>query len=38
MNKKFYISGGCSFTMGNELSDDINGRTPSRKDMGLPVV
>tara|TARA_R110000824_G_scaffold224136_1_gene411828 strand:+ start:103 stop:936 length:834 start_codon:yes stop_codon:yes gene_type:complete len=32
MNKKtFYIAGGCSFTMGNELSDDINGRTPSRK-------
>ena len=30
MNKKF-IAGGCSFTFGNELSDDVNGNTPSRK-------
>ena len=30
MNKKF-IAGGCSFTVGNELSDDIDGKTPSKK-------
>ena len=30
MNKKF-ISGGCSFTWGHELSDDNQGRTPSQK-------
>ena len=30
MNKKI-IAGGCSFTLGNELSDDINGKTPSKK-------
>ena len=30
MNKKF-ISGGCSFTFGHELSDDNNGKTPSKK-------
>lgn len=30
MTKKF-IAGGCSFTFGNELSDDTNGNTPSRK-------
>ena len=30
MNKNF-ISGGCSFTFGHELSDDDNGRTPSKQ-------
>ena len=30
MIKKF-IAGGCSFTLGNELSDDTNGKTPSKK-------
>ena len=30
MTKKL-IAGGCSFTLGNELSDDIDGKTPSRK-------
>ena len=29
MNKKF-IAGGCSFTLGNELSDDVDGITPSK--------
>ena len=29
MTKKF-IAGGCSFTLGNELSDDIDGKTPSK--------
>jgi hypothetical protein len=26
-----FIAGGCSFTLGNELSDDVNGKEPSRK-------
>jgi hypothetical protein len=30
MTKKF-IAGGCSFTLGNELSDDKDGKTPSKK-------
>ena len=30
MTKKI-IAGGCSFTLGNELSDDKNGKTPSNK-------
>ena len=30
MTKKF-IAGGCSFTLGNELSDDTDGKTPSKK-------
>jgi hypothetical protein len=30
MNKKL-IAGGCSFTLGNELSDDVNGKMPSKK-------
>tara|TARA_Y100000592_G_scaffold43079_1_gene68476 strand:+ start:2894 stop:3697 length:804 start_codon:yes stop_codon:yes gene_type:complete len=30
MNKKF-IAGGCSFTFGHELSDDDNGKHPSKK-------
>ena len=25
------LAGGCSFTLGNELSDDIDGKTPSKK-------
>ena len=33
MSKSFkkIISGGCSFTLGNELSDDVDGKTPSKK-------
>ena len=30
MNKKF-IAGGCSFTFGHELSDDLEGKIPSKK-------
>jgi hypothetical protein len=30
MSKKF-IAGGCSFTFGHELSDDYNGKSPSKK-------
>lgn len=30
MSKKI-IAGGCSFTLGNELSDDVDGKTPSKK-------
>jgi len=30
MTKRF-IAGGCSFTLGNELSDDRDGKTPSKK-------
>ncbi len=30
MIKKFIV-GGCSFTLGNELSDDVDGKTPSKK-------
>jgi hypothetical protein len=26
-----FIAGGCSFTLGNELSDDVDGKTPSNK-------
>ena len=25
-----FIAGGCSFTLGNELSDDVDGKTPSK--------
>ena len=28
---KKFIAGGCSFTLGNELSDDVDGHTPSKK-------
>ncbi len=37
MHKKYkklkwdVVAGGCSFTFGNELSDDANGKTPSEK-------
>ena len=30
MNKRLIV-GGCSFTLGNELSDDMDGKTPSKK-------
>ena len=30
MTKKI-IAGGCSFTLGNELSDDVDGKTPSKQ-------
>jgi len=30
MTKKF-IAGGCSFTLGNELSDDVGGKIPSKR-------
>jgi len=30
MSRKL-IAGGCSFTLGNELSDDVDGKTPSKK-------
>ncbi len=33
MTKKF-IAGGCSFTLGNELSDDFNGKIPSQNAWG----
>ena len=29
--QKKFIAGGCSFTFGHELSDDQEGKTPSRK-------
>ena len=31
MSNKKFIAGGCSFTFGHELSDDDNGRMPSKK-------
>ncbi len=31
MAKTKFIAGGCSFTFGHELSDDVNGKIPSRK-------
>ena len=31
MTAKHLIAGGCSFTFGHELSDDVNGTKPSRK-------
>ena len=31
MTRKKFIAGGCSFTFGHELSDDVDGRTPSKK-------
>ena len=36
MTKKF-IAGGCSFTLGNELSDDKDGKTPSKKSWGYKL-
>ena len=37
MNKKF-IAGGCSFTFGNELSDDIVGKIPSMKTWAYKLM
>ena len=37
MNKNF-IAGGCSFTLGNELSDDVNGITPSNQSWGYQIM
>ena len=36
MNKKF-IAGGCSFTYGHELSDDKEGRSPSKKSWAFDL-
>ena len=32
------IAGGCSFTLGNELSDDVDGKTPSSKSWAKLLV
>ena len=32
------IAGGCSFTLGNELSDDVDGKTPSKKSWSALLV
>ena len=37
MTKKL-IAGGCSFTLGNELSDDVDGRTPSKKSWAYELA
>jgi hypothetical protein len=37
MNKNF-IAGGCSFTFGHELSDDNEGKTPSRQSWGYQLM
>lgn len=37
MSKKI-IAGGCSFTLGNELSDDVDGKTPSKKSWSALLV
>tara|TARA_Y100000592_G_C5456956_1_gene311882 strand:- start:931 stop:1734 length:804 start_codon:yes stop_codon:yes gene_type:complete len=37
MSKKI-IAGGCSFTLGNELSDDKDGKTPSNKSWAKLLV
>ena len=37
MDKKTLITGGCSFTLGNELSDDVDGKTPSRKSWAYKI-
>ena len=37
MNKNF-IAGGCSFTFGHELSDDNEGRTPSRRSWAYRLM
>ena len=31
MSNQYFIAGGCSFTFGNELSDDTSGNIPSKK-------
>ena len=35
---KNFISGGCSFTFGNELSDDNGGNIPSRKSWAYGLM
>jgi hypothetical protein len=37
MNKKF-IAGGCSFTFGHELSDDNEGKTPSKQSWAYKLM
>jgi hypothetical protein len=37
MSKKF-IAGGCSFTFGHELSDDENGKSPSKKSWAYRLM
>ncbi len=37
MSRKI-IAGGCSFTLGNELSDDVDGKTPSKKSWSALLV
>jgi len=37
MSKKF-IAGGCSFTYGHELSDDVNGKYPSKKSWAYGLL
>ena len=37
MNKNF-ITGGCSFTLGNELSDDVDGITPSKRSWAYQLM
>jgi len=37
MTRKF-IAGGCSFTLGNELSDDVDGKIPSNKSWAKLLV
>lgn len=37
MNKN-YIAGGCSFTFGHELSDDVQGSKPSRQSWGYRLM
>lgn len=37
MSKKI-IAGGCSFTLGNELSDDMDGKTPSKKSWAYQLI
>ena len=33
-----FIAGGCSFTLGNELSDDVDGKIPSNKSWAKLLV
>lgn len=32
---KNFIAGGCSFTFGHELSDDKDGKVPSKKSWDI---
>ena len=38
MNNKNFITGGCSFTFGHELSDDNQGKTPSKQVWAYQLV